>query len=473
MPRYRYEYLEQELKQQIRSGYLKSGDRLPSIRTLCREYQLSKATVLHALHRMESEQLLQARPKSGYFVRMADQERPVPMRVNTPHAPAPVSVPAIFRDIMARGAAFDILPAASHQDTSSQLIVLNRLIGRQMRLRPEQKAGYYDEPAGRPSLRNALADHLRHRQLSVDPDEVCITSGCQHSLFIALMITCQPGDTVAVESPAFYGVLQVMQQLGLNVIEISADAVTGIDVQELTEKLQHWPIKACVVTPNFGTPAGSCIPQENRATLLELARRNEFWLIEDDIYGDLGFSSAAHPPLKALDQPEQEKVILCGSLSKSLSRDLRLGWIMAGPLHNKAVQMKLITQLASPQATQEGLAQFISEGHYRRHLNQYRIKLRKQRDALTNLLAENWGDKILFSQPGGGLCIWVQLPEDCDSQKAYQGLREQGILLTPGILFSAHGLYNHYLRLSFAQPLTPDRKQALSVLFETLLSRIE
>ncbi|MDX1399667.1 MAG: winged helix-turn-helix domain-containing protein, partial [Oceanospirillum sp.] len=140
MPRYRYEYLEQELKQQIRSGYLKSGDRLPSIRTLCREYQLSKATVLHALHRMESEQLLQARPKSGYFVRMTDQERPVPMRVNTPHAPAPVSVPAIFRDIMARGAAFDILPAASHQDTSSQLIVLNRLIGRQMRLRPEQKA---------------------------------------------------------------------------------------------------------------------------------------------------------------------------------------------------------------------------------------------------------------------------------------------------------------------------------------------
>lgn len=470
MPRYRYEYLEQELKQQIRSGYLKSGDRLPSIRKLCSHYQLSKATVLHALHRLEADRWVQAQPKSGYFVRSPEQERPKPIRVDTPKAPAPVSVPAIFQDIMTRSAAFDILPAADQEDASSQLVVLNRLISRQMRHKPEQKSGYYDEPAGKLSLRNALADQFRHRQLMVSADEICITTGCQHSLFIALMSTCQPGDTVAVESPAFYGVLQIMEQLGLNIIEISSDSAHGLDVAELAEKLSHWPVKACVVTPNFGTPAGSCLSEDARSRLLNLAREHDFWLIEDDIYGDLAFSSASTRPLKSLDTRDDPRVILCGSFSKSLSRDLRLGWIIAGPLHNKAVQMKLITQLASPQAVQEGLAQFISEGHYRRHLNQYRLKLREQRDNLINLLADQWGHQILFSQPQGGLCVWVQLPEACDSQAAYRSLREQGILLTPGTLFSAHGLYNNYLRLSFAQPLTRDRKQALSLLFETLLT---
>lgn len=470
MPRYRYEALEQELKQQIRSGYLKSGDRLPSIRKLCSHYELSKATVLHALHRLEADRWVQAQPKSGYFVRYPEQERPKPIRVDTPKVPAPVSVPAIFQDIMTRSAAFDILPAADQEDAPSQLIVLNRLISRQMRHKPEQKSGYYDEPAGKASLRAALADQFRYRQLMVSADEICITTGCQHSLFIALMSTCQPGDTVAVESPAFYGVLQIMEHLGLNIIEISSDSAHGLDVDELAEKLTHWPIKACVVTPNFGTPAGACLSDDCRKRLLSLATEHDFWLIEDDIYGDLAFSSPSTRPLKSLDNSDEQRVILCGSFSKSLSRDLRLGWILAGPLHNKAVQMKLITQLASPQAVQEGLAQFISEGHYRRHLNQFRLKLREQRDELINLLANNWGDIVLFSQPEGGLCIWVQLPESCDSQKAYRSLREQGILLTPGTLFSAHGLYNNYLRLSFAQPLTADRKKALSVLFDTLFA---
>lgn len=471
MPRYRYEYLEQELKQQIRSGYFKSGDRLPSIRRLCGSYKLSKATVLHALHRLEADCWVQAQPKSGYFVCTPEQERPRPIRVSTPKKPAPVSVPAIFQDIMSRSAAFDILPAADQSPPSGQLIVLNRLISRQMRSKPEQKSGYYDEPAGKYALRSALVEMFRHRRLMVDADEICITTGCQHSLFIALMASCQPGDTVAVESPAFYGVLQIMEQLGLNIIEISSDSAHGLDVSELKEKLIHWPIKACVVTPNFGTPAGACLTDDARKDLLQLAREHDFWVIEDDIYGDLAFASTATRPLKALDhrEPDHQRVILCGSLSKSLSRDLRLGWIIAGPLHNKAVQMKLITQLASPQAVQDGLAQFISEGYYRRHLNQYRLKLREHRDQLIRLLSDNWGDKILFSQPEGGLCIWVQLPESADSLKAYQALREKGILLTPGPLFSSHGLYNNYLRLSFAQPITRERQQAIEVLFQTLL----
>lgn len=473
MPRYRYEHLEQTLKQLIVGGYLKPGDRLPSIRKLCAQYEVSKATVIHALHRLEAEHLIRAQAKSGYYVCLQKPAHPRPLRVSTPKEPAPVSVPAIFQDIMSRSAAFDILPAPGRSDSpSDSIIVLNRLIGRQMRNRPKQKTDYYDEPSGQYSLRSALSDLFRYRHLRVEADDICITSGCQHSLFIALMASCKSGDTVAVESPAFYGVLQIMQQLGLNIIEISSDSAHGLDVKELEEKLSQWPIKACVVTPNFGTPAGSSLTDDAREHLLDLAKKHDFWIIEDDIYGDLAFSSAPTQPLKALDsrQGDRQRVILCGSFSKSLSRDLRVGWILAGSLANKAIQLKLITQLASPQAVQEALANYLSEGHYRRHLNQYRSKLRQQRDHLIQFLADNWGDQLMFSQPEGGLCLWVQLPEAANSLKAYHDLREQNILLTPGPLFSAHGLYNNYLRLSFAQPITGQRREAIRQLFETLLS---
>ncbi|OPX55317.1 DNA-binding transcriptional regulator, MocR family, contains an aminotransferase domain [Oceanospirillum multiglobuliferum] len=464
---YRYEALENELREQLLNGRYRNGERLPSIRTLCADYGVSKATVLHALHRLESDQWVVAQPKSGYFVQLPTIKSPKPNKVDTPVAPAPVTVPAIFRDIMGRSAAFDILPADGFAESSQHLVLLNRLISRRLRTHPEQKANYYDEPAGKIGLREALTELYRQRLLNTTPEEICITSGCQHALFLALMATCKRGDTVAVESPAFYGVLQIMEQLELNIIEISADAEMGLDVTELAEKISRWPIKACVVSPNFGTPTGSQMPLASRQRLLQLALQHQFYVIEDDIYGDLAFGSESPAPLKALD--EHQQVILCGSFSKSLSRDLRIGWIMGAALQDKLVQLKLITQLASPQAVQGGLAQFIAEGHYRRYVAQYKQRLREQRDQLLYELKQHWGDKISYSQPKGGLCLWVELPAHIDTQISYQGLLEQGVVLTPGVLFSAHGLYHNYLRISFSQPLTTRRRAALHQLFQALL----
>lgn len=468
MAAFRYQTLEVFLRQQLQAGRYKVGEKLPSVRDLCKQHDLSKATVIHALHKLEADRLVYAIPKSGYFVAEKHKDNKAPKKVSTPTAPVQVNVPDIFRDIMSRSAAFDILPSEGSTAASPHLITLNRMIAKATRTHPETKAHYYDEPKGHPALRQAIADLYRQRETQLSSDELCITSGCQHALFLALMASCKAGDTIAIESPAFYGVLQQIEQLGLNVIEISSDPNTGLDMAELEQKIQQWPIKACVVTPNFHTPTGAKMPVTNMKSLLALAEQHEFYIIEDDIYGELRFQSEACPPAKSLCQ--QGRVILCGSFSKCLSRELRIGWIAGGQLHAKVVQLKLITQLASPQAVQQGLAEFISQGHYKRHLNQYKLQLKEQRDQWLLELSKHWGSQLKFSQPNGGLSCWVELPEHINTQKSYQSLLEKGIVLTPGALFSAHGLYKNHMRLSFSQPLTEKRRAALHLLIHTLLN---
>lgn len=468
MTTFRYLALEAQLRQKIKLGRFKEGEKLPSVRTLCLQNSLSKATVLHALQRLEADALIYAIPKSGYFVAQSRTLRQAPAKVLTPSLPTQVNVSELFRDIMSRSAAFDIWPNDGATLASQHLLTLNKMINRAARSHPEQKANYYDEPKGQLALRRAIAELYRQRDTTLDPDALCITTGCQHALFLALMATCKAGDTVAVESPAFYGVLQQIEQLGLEVIEISSDPATGLDLDELEFKTRDWPIKACIVTPNFNTPTGSKMPAGNMKRLALLAQHKDFFIIEDDIYGELHLDKEACSPIKAFDT--YDRVILCGSFSKCLSREVRIGWISGATLHNKIVQLKLITQLASPSAVQEGLAEFIIGGHFKRYIHQQRQRLKTQRNELLKEIEENWGDSCRFSSPNGGLSCWIELPKQIDTQQNYRQLLEKGIVLTPGPLFSAHGLYRNHMRLSFSHPLTERRRTALHVLFETLLS---
>jgi len=468
MKQYRYQALTSQLKVGIQTERWKTGERLPSVRELCRAESLSKATVLHALHQLEAEGLLEARPKSGYFVKAVQQYKPRPPQPSlSKPTPQSVNVPTIFRDIMKHSAAFDILPSAGGNEPSSHIIELNRHISRAMRNHPENKAMYYNEPAGDLALRSQITERYRQFSLSINPDQLCVTSGCQNALFLALMTTCNPGDNVIVESPAFYGVLQLLEQLQLNVIEIPASSETGLDINAFESALKTWQVKACVLTPAFATPTGATMPDQNKTRLMALANHYDIAVIEDDIYGDLFFETRP-TPLKALDN--QERVILCSSFSKALSRDLRIGWISGGRWHEKITQLKLVTHLASCQSLQQGLASFMAEGCYRRHLSHYRQTLKQQRDQLVNVIRGYWPDSTLFSVPEGGLALWLEMDSSLDMQAAYPRAQEKGIILTPGSLFSATGQYRNYLRLSFTHPITDTRKAALQQLATVVLT---
>lgn len=474
MTQFHYQTIADDLRGQIAANRWMGGERLPSVRDLRRHYQRSTATILHALHLLEAAGLIEARPKSGYFV-LAPKPSTVGTRSISKHLPQPapqqppqpVTVPALFRDIMQRSAAFDILPGAPGANIPA-LPLLNRHIGRALRRQPQSRALYYNEPAGLKPLREEICHHYRQLGLPLEPRQLCITNGCQQSLFLALMACCQPGDTVAVESPAFYGVLQLLEHLQLQVVEIPASAADGMDIDALESALQRWPLRACVVTPAFATPSGACLPAASRRRLIALANHYELALVEDDIYGDLAFTHRP-APLKTLDS--DDRVILCSSFSKSLSRDLRIGWISGGRWHDKITQLKLVTQLASNQTLQEGLASFMAEGHFRRHLRQYPLLLRQQRDQLISAIHRDWPTSTRFSVPDGGLALWLEMAAGTDTQAAYSQALAQGIVLTPGSLFTIANNFKRYLRLSFTHPLTPEREHALSCLAELLTNQ--
>lgn len=458
---FRYQQLENELLSAIRSQRIRAGERLPSVRDLCLQHQASKATVLHALQRLEAQGLVEARPKSGFYVSAPPPASQPPLTQAPLAPPRPVTISDLLLDIMRRGAAFDLLPgAAGHTETSTGVVALNRSIGRALRRARGDSAQYYDQPAGLPALREQLALRLSQRGCALTAADLCITAGCQNALFLALLACCQPGDVVAVESPGFYGVLQLLQQLNLQVVEVPSSPASGLDIDALEDVLRRWPVRACVVSPAFSTPAGALMPAAARQRLLALAERYDLALIEDDIYADTAFAQVPDP-LKAQDP--QGRVILCSSFAKTLSRDLRLGWIAGGRWQARIEQLKLVTQLASGRALQQGVADFLADGSYSAHLRRQHYRLRQQRDQLLNAL-DRWPLSINLSHPQGGLTLWAALPETVDTRALYSQALSYGIVLTPGPLFSAAEHFAHCLRLSFAHEWHTARLQALQQL---------
>lgn len=458
MKKFKYTVLAEQLKAEIDAHKWQVHEKLPSIRRIATQYQLAKISVQKALHTLEARGLVYVKAKSGYYVAPVRKVEKIAQHLTSLAKPKLVDVPDVFYQIMERSAAFDIAPRnLDNAKTPNYLLMLNRHLSRAIRQTPQNNALYYSEPLGELALREQISIHYRKRSLDISAQEICITSGCQNSLFFALMATCQPGDIVAIESPAFYGVLQLLQQLKLKVLEIPSSSTNGITAESLRLATNKWQIKACILTANFATPTGALIPSNEKRSLVTLAKEKGITLIEDDIYGDLGFHDKVEP-LKSYDQ--QNTVILCSSFSKSLSRDLRIGWIVTKDL--KPIQhLKLIHQLSTSQALQAGLSSFLAEGHFERHVYQYRKTLLNQREQLLSAIKAHWQFSTKFTVPAGGLAIWVELPNAIDSFSLYHQAIAENIVLTPGRLFSAVDQFSNFLRLSFAHPMTGHRLAAL------------
>ena len=215
MKEFVYQKLATTLKEKIMSNVWRENERLPSIRKLSEQYAISKISVQTALHKLEASGLIKAKPKSGYYVLSRQNNSPILDKEAEIKSPCLVKVPNVFHEIMENGAAFDIYPSAKVQQNTNHIELLNRHINRAMRKQPITNSLYYDNPEGVKELQIQISEHYRSRGLFISPDEICITSGCQNSLFLALSTCCEPGDIVVIESPAFYGCLQLLQLLKL------------------------------------------------------------------------------------------------------------------------------------------------------------------------------------------------------------------------------------------------------------------
>ncbi|MDD2744090.1 MAG: PLP-dependent aminotransferase family protein [Rhodocyclaceae bacterium] len=471
----RYERLANELGSLIASGTLRPGDRLPSVRRLSDERRLSASTVVQALRQLEDRGLVEARPQSGFFVRHASAPRPEPSARTTLESAVQVDVTQRLVRILQTSTRPGMAPFAAALPAPSLLPVaaLHRLYAGVARRHPKLLEGgshiNMDEPA--------LVRQLIKRSLSwggpLAAEEIVITNSCTEALALALRAVTQPGDTVAVESPGYYLMLQLLESLGLQALEIPTDPRTGISIEALDLASRQGKVAACLLVANASNPLGSVMPDDSKRRLAKMAAERGFTVIEDDLYGDLHFSESRPWPIKAFDVAGN--VILCSSFSKSLSPSLRLGFLAAGKHRAKIALQKTIISGGTNPITQHVLAEYLESGAYERHIRSLRRTYERQVAAMQDAVSRYFPASTRLSQPQGGFVLWVELPEEIDTMQLYEKAITQNLAFVPGELFSPSGMYRNCLRLNCGNPHTPEIESAihrLGSLFSTSQDQI-
>lgn len=446
----RYETVAEHLLTAITQGVYRPGERLPSVRLLARQHQVSTATAVSALRLLEDQGQIEARQRSGYYVRprlrSALQEPAIsspsrePTQVTGQELVLRLVKAANNPQFIQLGAA---VPAPSFLPTQ-KVAQLSASTARQYR----QRISGYEFPPGAPELRRQIAKRMSEQGCPVDPKDILITNGCQEAMTLALRAITAPGDIVAIESPTFYGLLQVIESLSLRAIEIPTHPRDGIALDALQLACEQWPIKACIVVPNYSNPLGYCMSDARKQALIELANRYQIMLLEDDIYGDLGFGPQRPATLKSWDS--EGRVLYCSSFSKSLCPGLRVGWLIPGAYQDKIEYLKYVTNLATPTLVQLTVAEVLEHGGYDRYLRQARQQYRQAVERMTAALGAYFPPGTRITQPEGGFLLWVELPGTVDAITLTQEALTLGISIAPGPIFSATQKYRNFIRLNCA-----------------------
>ncbi len=447
----RYESLAAEVLEQIHAGTFQVGERLPSVRQISRQKGLSVTTVLQAYHLLEDRGAIEARPQSGYYVRAPLPPAPAPQSELTdlPFDPARVRIDdlvmLVVRDtlnpqLIQFGAAVpdpDLLPTAR----------LNRILA-QIARRNSRAYNTAGLPEGTLELRTQVARRAFLAGCSLAPDEIVITSGCTEALHLALRAVCKPGDLVAVESPTYFGILQILQAQGLRALEIPTRPDTGISLSALRFAIENHPVKAAVVMTNFSNPLGSCMTPDRKRDLVEMLSAAGIPLVENDIYGELAFSGQHPGVAKTYDRTGL--VLLTSSFSKDISPSYRIGWLAPGRFKNDVISLKMATSMATAILPQLAIAEFLESGSYDHHLRRIRRAYAQKVGQMAHAVVRSFPEGTLVTNPQGGFVLWVQLPERVDSLDLFRRAVQAGITLAPGYLFSATPKYRNYIRLNAA-----------------------
>lgn len=468
----RYERYAEEIAQLIRTQVLRPGDRLPSVRQASASRKISPSTVFEAYYLLEARGLIHTKPRSGYYVSDQAAAPQMPPASRPRKRSTSVEISDLVFEVLGSVKDRNVVPLGS-AFPSVQLFPLRKLarqLAHGMRdLDPWRIVE--DLPPGNGRLRRQIGLRYALDGMSLDADEIIITSGALEALNLCLAAVTRPGDVVVVESPTFYVALQALERLNLKAVEVATHARDGIDLNALAAALQRHPVKACWLMPNFQNPLGSLMPDEKKQALVNLLAKHDVPLIEDDVYGELYFGTRRPRPAKAFDR--KGLVMHCASFSKCLAPGYRVGWAAAGRFAQKVERMKLMTTLSAAIPSQEALAEYLDQGGYDRHLRKLRQTLAAQQEIALRGIAQHFPKGTRVTRPEGGYFLWVELPREVDALKLHRLALSQQISLAPGHLFSADRSFTHFVRINYGHPDDKRFEAALKTvgkLASTLLS---
>jgi len=445
----------------IDTGTLGPGDRLPSLRKMSQSTGVSVPTVRQAYIELERQRRVESRPQSGFYVR--------PQAANDMVCPAPSSkgepVCLNCRSLMER--VYDginnpeLLPLGIANPCMAKPAAktLHRSMKRVM-ARAEEQSLSYSTTLGEPKIRRQIAYHyLDTVGAQVEPENIAITNGGQEALLLSLQAVASTGDVIAVETPTYHGLLELIDSLGRLAIEVETCPEEGVTRSELRRVLEEHPVKACMFATTLANPLGVTMPEEDRRKLVAMIDEFDTVLIEDDVYGDLRFDGCRPIPAQFLSN--SPRIITCGSFSKTAAPGYRIGWVVTEHYMDTITRLKRAFSCSSGLIQQLTLADFLASGDYGRHLKALRPILKRNADRMSALVAEHFPSETRTSRPVGGSVLWLELPSRVDSEQLFDDAIAAGISIAPGQIFSPSNRYSNFARLSFGHPWTEKTENAV------------
>lgn len=457
-----YAEISNNIARLIKSEVLKPGDRLPSVRMLCEEHNISMNTAKRIFLELEAQSLIESKPQSGYFVsQLPFQKLPLPS-ISKPGAVTRYNEPEdLIRKVYSHMGS-NKLTQFSIAVPSGALLPLAKLNKEMVQATRELRGGgaAYEMLQGNEKLRRMVASRALTWGAGMQEDDLITTSGGMDALSLCLMAVGKPGDTIAIESPCYPGILQLAVSLRLKVLELPTHPTTGIQIDALKKAIPK--IDLCLLVPNFNTPLGSCMPDENKREVVALLSKHGIPLIEDDVYGDLYFGTQRPKCCKTFDT--EGNVLWCSSISKTLAPGYRVGWIAPGKYKEKILKLKLVHAISSTAITQEVVANFLKSARYDHHLRQLRRTVQSNYQNYLNAIAQFFPEGTKTSRPQGGLALWVEFPNGIDTLELYELALKQHISIAPGRMFTLQNQFQHCMRLCFGLPWTDDLQLKLKKL---------
>ncbi len=435
------------LAQMIAGGSLKSGQRLPSVRDTAAQDGVSVSTVVQAFRYLEEHGLVQPRPKSGYFVapgskaKATDLVRKIQRQPAAPKANA--SVPAV-------SSAKDVTSFAGYFPKDADYFDQDRIrvaVSRAARMK-RNTLTEYTSSSGTLALRNAVALRALHLGCSLQGDNIVITSGCINAVALCLAAVTKPGDVVAVESPTFFGFLDLLESMNLKALSLPTDPKTGISLPALQLGLETQPIKAVLLVPTLSNPLGSVMPVAQKRALAQLVAHHQVPLIEDVVFNDLLATDARRKAVKAFDTDGW--VMTCGSFAKTVAPGIRLGWVEGGRWSKAVATLKRVQGASTNALLEYALADLLTQGSYEAHLRRLCSMMQQRLGQARKVIQGSFPKGTKVYDPPAGYTLWVELPKHVNTMELFYLCKERGIVVGPGQLFCASQKYRHCLRLSFA-----------------------
>jgi GntR family transcriptional regulator, regulator for abcA and norABC len=455
-----HEQIVDWFKSRIESGDWPVGTKLPTQRQLAAQFQVNRSTVQLALDELKADGLLQSKMGSGIFV--ANHSWNVLLNKTQPnwrkHIDSSIHRPNDHTiQLINEYEQYDHIIRLGTGELSPALLPTKQIEQSLKEISLDAKSIGYSSPQGNENLRAILCEYLKRRNIDCKPENILIVSGALQALQLIAIGLLEEGSIIFHEEPSYLSSIHPFQSAGMRMQSVMRNNENLADhLRELKRKKQS--IFYCV--PTLNNPTGVNWSFEEKDNLYKACNELQIPIIEDDVYHELLFDTSL-PTIKSFDQSGQ--VLYIGSVSKTLSPGLRIGWIVGpSPVIERLADIKMQTDYGSSAISQEIVAHWISTGLYEQHLVNLRQQLKRRATFVENILAQQFREIATWNSPEGGFYIWLRFNKPIVNKALFLNLLNQNILINPGYIYDSSDF--RHIRLSYAYASLEEIKEGLNTL---------